>query len=58
MNSVAQVTFRLATAADEADLLRRMRCLAEQEPGAYYFDEAIVRKVLRDFLADSKLGQT
>ena len=58
MNSVAKVTFRPATSADEADLLRRMRALAEQEPGAYYFDEPIVRKVLRDFFADSKLGQT
>ena len=44
MSSVSQVTFRPATKNDETDLLRMMRKLAEQEPGAYYFDEPVVRK--------------
>jgi len=57
VSNVPQVTFRPATKDDEADLLRMMRSLAEQEPGAYYFDEPAVRRVLRKFLADSKLGQ-
>jgi len=57
VSNVSQVTFRPATKDDEAHLLRMMRSLAEQEPGAYYFDEPAVRSVLRAFLADSKLGQ-
>ena len=57
MSSVSQVTFRPATKADEADLLRMMRALAEQEPGAYYFEEHAVRSVLREFLAEPSLGK-
>jgi GNAT superfamily N-acetyltransferase len=38
-------------------LLRMMRNLAEQEPGAYLFDEPAVREVLRNFLASPELGQ-
>jgi ribosomal protein S18 acetylase RimI-like enzyme len=34
-----------------------MRSLAEQEPGAYYFDEPVVRQVLRMFLMTADLGQ-
>jgi ribosomal protein S18 acetylase RimI-like enzyme len=34
-----------------------MRSLAEQEPGAYYFDEPVVRQVLRLFLMTADLGQ-
>lgn len=34
-----------------------MRNLAEQEPGAYYFDEPVVRQVLRKFLMTADLGQ-
>src|SRR6202142_1154977 len=34
-----------------------MRSLAEQEPGAYFFDELVVREVLRKFLANPGLGQ-
>jgi len=56
VSNVPQVTFRTATQDDEADLLRMMRSLAEQEPGAYYFDEPAVRRVLRKFLADPDLG--
>jgi ribosomal protein S18 acetylase RimI-like enzyme len=54
---VSQVTFRPATQDDEAELLRMMRSLAEQEPGAYYFDEPAVRSVLKKFLADPNLGR-
>ena len=57
MSSVSQVTFRPATKEDEADLLRMMRKLAEQEPGAYFFDELVVRRVLREFLANLNLGK-
>jgi ribosomal protein S18 acetylase RimI-like enzyme len=34
-----------------------MRKLAEQEPGAYYFDEPVVRKALHDFLANPEFGK-
>lgn len=34
-----------------------MRTLAEQEPGAYFFDEPAVRNVLRTFLANPALGE-
>jgi hypothetical protein len=51
VSSVSQITFRPATKSDEADLLHMMRKLAEEEPGAYYFDEPVVRKALHDFLA-------
>jgi ribosomal protein S18 acetylase RimI-like enzyme len=54
---VTVVQFRLAVAEDESALLRMMRNLAEQEPGAYYFDEPVVREVLRKFLASPDLGQ-
>ena len=57
MSSVSQITFRPATKSDEADLLRMMRKLAEEEPGAYYFDEPVVRKALHDFLANPALGK-
>jgi ribosomal protein S18 acetylase RimI-like enzyme len=42
---------------DEAVLLRMMRSLAEQEPGAYFFNEPVVGEVLRKFLADASLGE-
>jgi ribosomal protein S18 acetylase RimI-like enzyme len=54
---VAEVVFRLAILKDEAILLRMMRNLAEQEPGAYFFDEPVVRDVLRKFLGSPDLGQ-
>jgi ribosomal protein S18 acetylase RimI-like enzyme len=54
---VAPVIFRPANPADEEDLLRMMRTLAEQEPGAYFFDEPAVRHALRSFLADSTFGK-
>lgn len=51
------VIFRPASVEDEEPLLRMMRSLAEQEPGAYYFDEPVVRQVLRLFLMTADLGQ-
>ena len=42
---------------DEETLLRMMRKLAQQEPGAYFFDEPVVREALRKFLASPDLGQ-
>lgn len=51
------VMFRPATQDDELPLLRMMRNLAEQEPGAYFFDEPVVCAVLRRFLASPELGQ-
>jgi ribosomal protein S18 acetylase RimI-like enzyme len=54
---VPGVVFRPATHADGQHLLRMMRNLAEQEPGAYFFDEPTVREVLRRFLASSDLGR-
>jgi ribosomal protein S18 acetylase RimI-like enzyme len=56
VSSVSQVTLRPATNNDEAHLLRMMRNLAEQEPGAYNFDEPVVRRVLHEFLATPDLG--
>jgi ribosomal protein S18 acetylase RimI-like enzyme len=54
---VTDVQFRPAAAEDESALLRMMRNLAEQEPGAYFFDEPVVREVLRKFLASPDQGQ-
>ncbi len=51
------VIFRPAVQEDERAMLRMMRNLAEQEPGAYFFDEPIVGDVLRKFLASPDLGQ-
>jgi ribosomal protein S18 acetylase RimI-like enzyme len=54
---VPGVIFRPADREDEKALLLMMRSLAEQEPGAYFFDEPVVREVLRKFLASPDLGQ-
>jgi ribosomal protein S18 acetylase RimI-like enzyme len=54
---VTGVIFRPAIPEDERALLRLMRKLAEQEPGAYFFDEPVVREVLLAFLANPDLGQ-
>lgn len=51
------VVFRIAAREDEQALLRMMRSLAEQEPGAYFFDEPAVREVLRKFLTSPELGR-
>jgi ribosomal protein S18 acetylase RimI-like enzyme len=54
---VPGVIFRPAARKDEPVLVRMMRNLAEQEPGAYFFDEPAVRGVLRKFLISPDLGQ-
>ncbi len=54
---MAGVVFRPAAREDEQALLRMMRNLAEQEPGAYFFDEPAVCEVLRKFLASLDLGR-
>jgi ribosomal protein S18 acetylase RimI-like enzyme len=54
---VPGVIFRPVASADENVLLRMMRSLAEQEPGAYFFDEPVVREALRKFLANPDLGR-
>jgi ribosomal protein S18 acetylase RimI-like enzyme len=56
-SNVPGVIFRPAAREDEQALLRMMRSLAEQEPGAYFFNEQAVREVLRKFLASPDLGQ-
>ena len=50
------VIFRPAVREDEQVLLGMMRSLAEQEPGAYFFDEPTVCEVLRKLLASPDLG--
>ncbi|MGC1619641.1 MAG: GNAT family N-acetyltransferase [Candidatus Acidiferrum sp.] len=51
------LVLRFVVREDEAALLRMMRNLAEQEPGAYFFDEPVVRGVLHKLLANPNLGQ-
>lgn len=53
----SSITFRLATGEDAPVLLKMMRSLAEQEPGAYFFNEPVIREVLRRFLADANFGE-
>jgi ribosomal protein S18 acetylase RimI-like enzyme len=43
---VSELIIREASAADEPELLRMMRLLAEQEPGKIQFDEAAARATL------------
>jgi diamine N-acetyltransferase len=57
VSDASQITFREAVAADEAALLRMMRKLAEQEPGALVFHESVVRGALHEFLANTQLGR-
>jgi ribosomal protein S18 acetylase RimI-like enzyme len=54
---VSGVIFRPAARKDEQTLLRMMRNLAEQEPGAYFLDEPAVREALLKFLASPELGR-
>jgi ribosomal protein S18 acetylase RimI-like enzyme len=51
------VIFRPAGQDDEQTLLLMMRNLAEQEPGAYYFDETVARDALRKFLGSPEMGR-
>ena len=54
---MSEVVFRPAAREDEQALLRMMRNLTEQEPGAYFFNEPAVRQVLHKLLASPELGQ-
>jgi len=49
VGNVPEWMIRAATPEDEAELLRMMRQLAEQEPGKIQFDEAAARACLRKF---------
>jgi len=51
------IEIREATPADAPALLRMMRALAEQEPGAIEFDEAAAGAALRMFLTEPRLGR-
>jgi ribosomal protein S18 acetylase RimI-like enzyme len=57
VSDASQFAFREAAPEDEAVLLRMMRKLAEQEPGAIVFHESAVRAALQEFLADRQFGR-
>jgi ribosomal protein S18 acetylase RimI-like enzyme len=46
---MSELIIREPSTADEPELLRMMRLLAEQEPGKIHFDEARARASLREF---------
>jgi diamine N-acetyltransferase len=56
VSNVSQLRIREATLQDEAQLLRMMRILAEQEPGIIKFDESTARAAFRKFLSLSAFG--
>ena len=56
MNDVSELVIRDAVLEDEAELLRMMRLLAEQEPGAIKFDEPAARAAFRQFLSLPDFG--
>jgi ribosomal protein S18 acetylase RimI-like enzyme len=49
VSKVSQLTIRESAPGDEAELLRMMRLLAEQEPEKIQFDEATARASVRKF---------
>ena len=51
------LTIREVTLQDEAELLRMMRLLAEQEPGKIQFDEGAARVTFRRFLSLPAFGR-
>lgn len=53
---MSQLTIREVASGDEAELLRMMRLLAEQEPGKIQFDEAAARACLRKFQSIPAFG--
>jgi ribosomal protein S18 acetylase RimI-like enzyme len=53
---VSQLTIREATLQDEAELLRMMRLLDEQESALIKFDETALRAAFRQFLALPAFG--
>lgn len=52
-----RLEIREATLQDEAQLLRRMRLLAEHEPGKVRFDERAARATFRKFLSLPSFGR-
>ncbi|HKV61161.1 MAG TPA: GNAT family N-acetyltransferase [Candidatus Acidoferrum sp.] len=54
---MSELGIREATLRDEADLLRMMRLLAEQEPGKIQFDESTARATFRRFLTLPAFGR-
>jgi ribosomal protein S18 acetylase RimI-like enzyme len=57
VSNVSELTIREAALQDEADLLRMMRLLAEQEPGKIQFDECAARATFRRLLSLPAFGQ-
>jgi ribosomal protein S18 acetylase RimI-like enzyme len=56
VNNVSPLVIRAAALQDEAELLRMMRHLAEQEPGTIQFDEPAARAAFRQFLSHPAFG--
>jgi diamine N-acetyltransferase len=54
---MAQLTIREAKLQDEAELLRMMSLLAEQEPGKILFDECVARATFQRFLSLPAFGR-
>ncbi len=54
---MSALIIREATLRDEAELLRMMRLLAEQEPGKIQFDESAARTAFREFLSLPAFGK-
>lgn len=57
MSDASGIQIGQATPADVPTLLRMMRTLAEQEPGAIRFDEAAARSALNLLFATPELGR-
>jgi ribosomal protein S18 acetylase RimI-like enzyme len=57
VSNLSPLTIREATLQDEAELLRMMRLLAEQEPGKILFDESIARATFQRFLSLPAFGR-
>ncbi len=54
---MSELKIHEATLQDEAELLRMMRLLTEQEPGKIRFDESAARATLRRFLSLPEFGK-
>ena len=58
MSDAIKIKLREAALEDEAELLRMMRALAEQEPGKIEFDAVAAQGALRMLFAQPELGRT
>jgi ribosomal protein S18 acetylase RimI-like enzyme len=58
VSNASEIKLREAAPEDEAELLRMMRALAEQEPGKIQFDAAAAQVALRTLFAQPELGRT